>query len=667
MPSIVPPSADYHRVAVPRTRPLPKGLDALAQSAVGLAGRASRRHARLTASVDRVVGQAPELEALSDRHLRERLQDFRERVRRARLHPARRAAVIPDALAGIREAARRTVGLEPFPVQLLGALAMDRGMLAEMATGEGKTLTAALAATLAGWSGAPCHIVTVNDYLAQRDAEWFAPFYRFCGVSVGYVTSALDPAARRKAYASDVCYTTSKELLADFLRDRLHLARVPEPERRLLRALLAPRSVTADGLVMRGLHTALVDEADSVLIDEAVTPLIIARRRPNPLLRDACAAARAIAEDLQPGRDYTVDLRYREIELRPEGEAHVDALAQTLPAIWRGAARRKELIQQALTARELFLRGRNYVIQDEKAVIVDEFTGRIMPNRTWSEGLHQAIEAKERLDITEPDETLARLSFQRFFRLFSRLAGMTGTAREATGEFWRIYRLPVLAIPTHRPCIREVAPDRLFLDAESKWAAVATEVGRIHAAGRPVLVGTRSVAASEALAGRLEALGLEFNLLNAVRHAEEARIVAEAGLEGRITIATNMAGRGTDIKLGRGVAASGGLHVLATERHESGRIDRQLFGRCARQGDPGSAQAFVSLEDEILVRFLSAPVRAGLARALAASPASARRPVAAAVRSAQAAAQRLAYRQRRSVLATDTWLDESLSFAPDAA
>jgi preprotein translocase subunit SecA len=522
------PAADYQRVTLKPVSKLPRGLDAVSHA---LVGAWQNRAGTLPLLVHQasIIGKSEDrFRFLSDRRLREALADARLHFRRRR---SGMEALTLEALAAIREVSARQLGLHPFPVQMMGSLALHQGRLAEMATGEGKSLTAAIAAVLAGWTGAPCHIVTVNDYLAQRDAHWFAPLYRFCGVSVGCVTSEMDPPARQQAYAKEVTYTTSKELLADFLRDRIRIGRVAEPERRALRHVLQPRLAAAEGLVLRGLHAAIVDEADSVLIDEAVTPLIIARHEENPLLKTACTAARLIADQLTPVQDFTVNQRYRETELTAEGKRHVERIADTLPPAWRNAARRRELIEQSLVARAFFLNGRQYVVQDGQIVIVDEFTGRIMPNRSWSEGLHQAIEVKEGLPPSEPDVTLARLSFQRFFRQFRHLSGMTGTAREAASELWRIYALPVVTIPTNRPCLRKDLAGRYFADAESKWQAVAE---------------------------------------------------------------------------------TGGLHVIATEQHESGRIDRQLFGRCARQGDPGSTRAFVSAEDDLLQRFLPGKLRSGL-------------------------------------------------------
>ena len=653
------PSTEYHRLRIQRPPELPKGLDALTQTMDGSLRRQMGRYKRLCEQVEAVREAAQGLTDLSDRHLRERLEVHHHAFRRTRGEAKER---VTDSLALIQEAAYRTMGLRPYPVQILGALAMHEGCLAEMATGEGKTLTASLAAVLAGWSHLPCHVLTVNDYLAKRDANNFKPLYRFCGLTADCVTADLEAQQRQRAYGAHITYTTSKELLADFLRDRLQLQRVSEPERRLIRRMLRPRAQVRDGLVLRGLHAVIVDEADSILIDEAVTPLIIAQPRENPMLVAACEAARAVALKLERDVDYTIDFRYREVKLTEAGKDRMEVLADELPPIWRGPGRRQELVEQAISARELFLKGRQYVVQDDKVMIVDEFTGRIMPNRSWSEGLHQAIEAKEGLEITEPNETVARMSFQRFFRMAPKISGMTGTAWEARNPFWRIYGLQVVRVPTNKPCIREVLPERIFARAEEKWAAVAASVQEIHAQGRPVLVGTRSVEASEALALRLEAMGLHFNLLNAVRHEEEARIVAEAGLAAKITIATNMAGRGTDIMLSREVADAGGLHVIATERHESRRIDRQLFGRAARQGDPGSAQSFVCLEDELFKRFVPEKVRNSLGGV---SGGAGRKPFLTALNAAQRAAERHAFRGLRSVLATDTWLDESLSFAQD--
>ena len=647
---------DYHRTAhrVPDA-PL-KGLDVVANWWIGKYRRRGSHLEKLSEQAERIDALAPEFCELPDHQLQERLFEFRNHFRR---EPCPDEQILNEALAAVREAAHRKVGLRAFPVQLVGALALHRGWLAEMATGEGKTLTAGIAGVLAGWSKHPTHIITVNDYLADRDAHWVGPLYTFCGVRVGCVTGALGPEERAREYGRDVTYTTSKELLADFLRDRLRLGNLGQSTRRVIRRLLRSGDGGVSGLVLRGLHTAIVDEADSILIDEAVTPLIISTSRKNEMLREVGQVAVRMAEELQPGSDYVMDLRYREVEFTAAGRKKLAESCGALPGFWRSDRRRSEIVRTALVAREFFKKDSQYIVSGGKVVIVDEFTGRPMPQRTWREGLHQAIEAKEGIELSDPSETIARMSFQRFFRCFHRLSGMTGTAWEAAAEFWQIYNLPVIRIPTHRPCVRQHLPDRFFRKESEKWDAIVEEIGKVHGTGRPILVGTRSVAASEEVARRLMERGLECHVLNATRLAEEAMIVAVAGERGRITIATNMAGRGTDIRLGHGVRELGGLHVIGTERHESGRVDRQLFGRAGRQGDPGSAQAFVSADDHLVLRHLPPMVRRMTLSS--GDPRLAR----AAFSLAQRRAQKLAWKQRVAVMRADAWLDEALSFVQD--
>ena len=657
------PSKDYHRTDFLVPDKLLSGADAWAHGVVGAYQRRSGVLAELEQFAAGVDAQAGHWSRLTDHHLQEKLSEFREEFRRRRRGKPLRVA---EALAAVREAAERKVGLRPFHVQLMGALALHRGCLAEMATGEGKTLTAGLAAVLAGWTGLPCHIVTANDYLVQRDAEWLRPLYHFCGLKAGVVIGEMKPPQRRQGYDQDITYTTSKELVADFLRDRLQLGAWQNASRRLIHTLLNPTHLQRAELVMRGLHTAIVDEADSLLIDEAVTPLIISAPLKNELLREVCRQAEASVADLKPGFDYRIDLQHREIELTPPGKEKIIARSNQLAGLFRSLNRRVELVLQALVAREFFLRGKQYVLVDGKVVIVDEYTGRMMQQRTWRAGLQQAIEDKEGLEITDPTETLARLSFQRFFRLFRKISGMTGTARETSAELWQIYRLPVISIPTNRPCLRTQLPDKIFSTAEQKWRAVADDICELHASGRPILIGTRSISASERLAELLSERGVEFQLLNALRHLEEARIVAEAGHRGRITIATNMAGRGTDIRLGQGVAAAGGLHVVATERHDARRIDRQLFGRSARQGDPGSAQAYISMEDELLQRYCPPILRRSALAMVRANRPGCRQLAGLLISLAQQRAEHHTFRQRKALLRMDTWLEEALSFAgPD--
>jgi len=608
---------------------------------------------------ERIVSMEKRFLYLSHRKLRDTALQLRDRFRLGR-------DTIEDrnlAFAVVREVAAREIGLRPFPMQVAGALAIEAGCIAEMATGEGKTLVATMPAVLAGWRGRGCHVVTANEYLAGRDAEWMAPVYKFCGLQVGCIQQGMAPAERKQSYSAPITYCTNKEAAADFLRDRLTIGRLQGLPSALLARIVGDSGVQIDRLVQRGLECAIVDEADSVFIDEAVTPLIISGEGCNQDHVEAYERAAQLASELDSSSEYRIHKRYCEVNLTRAGKERLADLAEPIGGLWACARRREELVVQALVAHEFFIRDKQYVIDNDKVVIVDEFTGRLMPDRTWRDGLHQAIEAKEGLEVNLPKETYARISFQRFFRLYRKLAGMTGTAAEAQAEFWQIYHLPVIVIPTNRPCRRRVVPERVFTNAAAKWEAVIDEVRRVHKTGRPILLGTRSVRTSEYLSGLLVAEGLEHHVLNAVRHDQEAQIVAGAGQRARITVATNMAGRGTDIQLGTGVAELGGLHVIATERHESGRIDRQLYGRCARQGDPGSAQPFASLEDELIqqhARLISAAltryrgngdreISSPLSRIL--------------IKGAQRRVERVSLRQRRNVLRADNWLDEHLGFA----
>ena len=545
--------------------------------------------------------------------LDERLAELRRAVRLGDRDPARARTTRVQALACVALVAERVAGQAPYEVQMRAALAMHEGLLVQMAAGEGKTLAVALAGVLHGWRGLPCHVVTANDYLAQRDAQLMGPIYRRCGASVAAVVHGLEPQALRQAYACDVVYATSKQLLADHLFDQISLEGATDAVRRRVRGLAeGPVAVRS-----RGLHVAIVDEADSVLIDEANTPLIISAPQPNPLLVSAVLAARDVAEELQAGRDYRVDLKFRDIEFTEEGQTRVEALTQRLPPVWHAPERRDDLLRQALSARELYLRDRQYIVQDGKIEILDENTGRVMPGRSWSYGLHQAIEAREGVQITHPSRTMARMSFQEFFRHYHLLGGASGTLQGVRQELWWTYGLLTLAVPTRLPSRLQVPAPRHHVDAQAKWAALLAQVQALHRQGHPVLVGTRRLSDSETLQQRLAERGLPCAVLNAKQHAHEAAVVAAAGQPGSITVATNMAGRGTDIHLPAQVAGRGGLHVLMLEPHESVRVDWQLYGRAGRQGQPGQAQAFVALDDDLLKRHLPfwlAPLRALMAR-----------------------------------------------------
>ena len=462
---------------------------------------------------------------------------------------------------------------------------------------------------------------------------------------------------------ADITYCTNKEVAADFLRDRITLGRITNLSSALVSKVAGRDNDAPSRLIQRGLNCAIVDEADSVLIDESVTPLIISGNAPNPEQIDSFAKASEIVMHLEPGVDYKINRRYRDIELTDHGKNHLSKLTETLGGIWKGYRRSLEIVNQALIAKEFYIKNQQYVIDNGKIVIVDEFTGRLMPDRTWRDGLHQAVEAKEEVEINPPKDTFARISFQRFFRMYKRLSGMTGTAAEAEAEFWQIYHLPVIKIPTNRPCIRIKHPEIILPTESAKWKRIVEEIHQMHSTGRPVLVGTRSVLSSELLSELLKKKKLEHQVLNAVYHRQEAQIIAQAGQIGKITVATNMAGRGTDIKLGRGVVELGGLHVISAEPNESGRIDRQLYGRCARQGDPGSARGIYSLDDEIVCRYAKNTIAFLKKRYAYAKEDISAAFIRSVFRLAQNRAEKLAMRRRKIVLSTDNWLDEQLGFA----
>jgi len=561
---------------------------------------------------------------LADRHVRDLQQsadaDLVRRVQAMRgllRQHGFTQQLVAESFALIRESATRTIGQRHFPSQLMAGLALLQGKLVEMATGEGKTIAATLPACTVALAGYPVHVITVNDYLASRDAEQMAPLYRFLGLSVGTVVQGMPKAERREAYAQSVTYCTNKELAFDYLRDRVALE---GRDSRLHRALERLHTLDArdDRLVLRGLYYGIVDEADSVFIDEARTPLILSAIGRASDEAVYCERALDFARGLSAGKDYVLDGFQRRVTLNEEGKAKLDAFDSGLEGLWTSMLAREEMVNQALTALLLYRRDQHYVLSDGKVQIVDESTGRVMPDRSWERGLHQMIEAKEGCALTERRETLARLTYQRLFRRYVRLAGMTGTATEVVGEIRSVYRLDVARIPLHKPLRRTQYPPTVCASLEEKWQRVAEVAARMALGeGRPVLIGTRSVKASEEISAVLTARGIVHALLNAKQDSSEAEVIAQAGQPGRVTVATNMAGRGTDIRLGPGVAEMGGLHVILTEYHESRRIDRQLLGRCARQGDPGSCEAIVSLEDEIFT--LCAPAATRLVVRLAQS------------------------------------------------
>ncbi len=557
-----------------------------------------RRGPNLDRFVREVNQRADGLEKLADGELSMRIQVLRRRLYSEGLNDE----LVAESFGLIREVASRKLGMRHFDVQLFGGRVMLEGMVAEMETGEGKTMTATLPAVTAALAGIPVHVVTVNDFLVTRDAEWMGPIYRAFGLTVGTITEGMDLEARREVYGRDVTYCTNKQLAFDYLKDRLLLGQENRSLHLQIEGLYRSRPRTSR-LLLRGLCFAIVDEADSVLIDEARTPLIISNRGDSSDEESCYREAIEVARKLSSPGDFTLRPRERNVEITDLGKARIARMSKAYGGVWSGAKRREELVRQALAAVHLYHADKHYLVKEGKVQIIDEYTGRVMPDRSWERGLHQMIETKEGQALTGRQETLARISYQRFFRRYLRLAGMTGTAREVTGELWAVYRLNVVSIPTNRPLQRKQYPDSVYATAEARWRAVLNRIREMHEIGRPVLVGTRSVAASEHLSRLLSSHRLPHQVLNARQDQEEAQIISQAGQKGRITVATNMAGRGTDIRLAPGVAELGGLHVLATERHEASRIDRQLFGRGGRQGDPGSFEIMTSLEDELVVDY----------------------------------------------------------------
>ena len=606
--------------------------------------------------VSRVDAYAAEFKPMDDDGLRARAREVRFALR-SRREP--RAEDVALCFALIREASERVLGRRHYGVQLIGGYALLRGMVAEMGTGEGKTLTVTLAAIAGAFAGLPVHVVTVNDYLARRDVEILGPLYAFFGLSVGSVVQGMKPEQRRAAYACDVTYCTNKELAFDYLRDILALGK-RRSHLRFKVGTITGADDAATGVVLRGLHFAIVDEADSVLVDEARTPLILSQKAPADEQAQLFGQARELARDLRRDADYLFQERDRSIILMPAAADRLRDLGNQLGGPWKNRVYREELIVQALTAEHLMRRDEHYIVRDGKVEIVDEYTGRVMPDRFWSDGLHQMIELKEGCALSGTRITLARMTYQRFFRRYGRLAGLTGTAREIGHEFWCVYRLVIAQVPPNRPSRRRMHPGIVVPDLDAKWRLIADKAAELSAKGVPVLIGTRSVATSNEASACLTAAGLPHVVLNAAQDAAEAEVVAAAGEPGRITVATNMAGRGTDIQLSDSARDNGGLHVIMSETHDSARIDRQLAGRAARQGDPGSFIPILSLRDPLLDNTLSLPekllVQAGYRI-------GGERVGRWAMRRAQRKAERLHARMRESLLRSDEILDHALAFS----
>ncbi len=601
---------------------------------------------RARAMVARVNDLGPSLEQLSQARLRERFASLRYRA--AAGEPLGR--LLPECYATVREAARRALSMRHYDVQVLGGVLVYLGAVAEMETGEGKTLTATLPLCLYALSGRGAHLATANDYLAGRDAQWMRPLYHLLGLDVQAVLAETPPPRRRAAYDADITYGTIKEFGFDFLRDRLaaraHHGAMFVPQE------AEPTSQRLPGQVQRGHHFLLVDEADSLLIDEARTPLVISQMDPETVQRREAAFrwAAEVAGRFAEEEHYDYDPKKRQVTLTLAGRALVRQLPKPSELDQIGYLELYEMIERAIyVARELH-RDQHYVVRGEEVVIIDEFTGRPGEGRRWSRGVHEAVEAKEGLPIHLGGEHAAQVTVQEYASLYEHLAGMTGTAWASAREFQSVYGLQVVPVPTHRPCRRVRLPDRVLGTAQARWEAVVDEVAQMHEQGRPVLVGTRSIDKSEQLSALLTRRGIEHQVLNARHLAREAEIVAGAGQPGRVTVATNMAGRGTDIALGPGVAELGGLHVIVSELHESARIDRQLAGRCARQGDPGTFRCFMALDDEVLLRGLGPRAYRRLVALGRSKPEGPWDHLAPVFYKAQRRVQRQHYRQRRVLL-----------------
>ncbi len=527
--------------------------------------------------VERINSLEADIQKMPDQDFPSRIAEHRQEVEQGRSLED----VLPHVFALVREAARRTVDMRPFDVQLLGGVVLHEGRIAEMKTGEGKTLVATMPMVLNALSGKGGHLITVNDYLARRDAEWMGKIYSFLGLEVGTIEHGMTDEQRKKAYASDIVYGTNNEFGFDYLRDHMKFY--------------------SHQLVQRDLHYAIVDEVDSVLIDEARTPLIISG--PADGSTALYKQVDTIIPRLKKERDYTVDEKAKSVTLTDDGVIRCEEILKIDNLFDPKNITYQHHVLQALKAHELFKRDVDYIVRDQQVIIVDEFTGRIMPGRRYSDGLHQALEAKERVKVEAENQTLASITFQNFFRMYDKLAGMTGTADTEAVEFKEIYNLDVNVIPTHKPMIRKDFSDVIYRTQKEKYAAIVDEIRGLYTKGQPVLVGTTSIDKSEYISENLNKLRIPHDVLNAKHHEKEAEIIAQAGEKGRVTIATNMAGRGTDIVLGEGVRELDGLHILGTERHESRRIDNQLRGRSGRQGDPGSSRFYLALDDDLLRLF----------------------------------------------------------------
>jgi preprotein translocase subunit SecA len=613
-----------------------------------------RKDARLT---DQIIALSEQYQPLDQQQLEQKLGEVRSLLRGQGLSESS----IINAFALVREYSGRVLGMRHHSTQILASLCLLRGEVAEMATGEGKTLAATLACATAALAGVPVHVVTVNDYLATRDAEEMQPLYEALGLSLGSVHHELTPAERRVAYHCDITYCSNKELVFDYLKDRINLEGMAS-ETALHRALYIDPDIDQQ-LLLRGLHFAIVDEADSIFVDEARTPLIISgEEKFGANEEQLITTAMELARSLDSGEDFIIK-EDGGLQMNPQGKKRLRRMGDDLGGLWRSREYRESLVTQALVAYHRYSLDRDYIINDEGEVqIVDPYTGRVTPGRSWGQGLHQMIEMKEQVELTRPRETQAEISYQNFFRKYHSLAGMTGTALEVRREFRGVYRVNCNAIALLKKSLRQRSLVKVSDTLAQKRAVVSDWVGQLNAKGQPVLVGTATVDASEAVAENLRAAGLECKVLNARQDSEEAEIIAQAGQVGAITIATGMAGRGTDIKLSDEARELGGLHVVITELQDASRIDRQFFGRSARQGDPGSYSYILSLEDSLLERLLQPKIRALLV-SLFGVRLWRNRAGYLLLRLCQQALERLHYQQRIRLLESDVKRQRLLSFS----
>jgi len=585
-----------------------KNADSFSHNIKGFFRRKLFNYKKLKEQAEKIHSLSLTFQNISDEELSEKLKDIRDVFLLKRDNEEK----INLAFALISEASFRQLNKRPYTVQLMGALAMYNGYIIEMSTGEGKTITACIATVALAWRGESCHVITSNDYLASRDAQILMPLYNACHVEVGYITNEMKKEERVINYQKDVVYATSNDILADYLKDKMKVDYEFDSSKELL-SLLQGKNTER---VLRPLHTVIIDEADSVLADEAITPLIISIQTEDEDLLNASIEAKNILNSFKKDIHYKINKVYHTVEINSIGIEFLNKFKKRFPLSWQVEYKLKYIMKQAILAKEFYHLDKQYVIIDDKIVIVDEKTGRLMNSRSWSGGLHQAVEAKEEVPLTKPTKTNIKMSFQRFFRLYKRICGMSGTLQNIEKELWQIYYLTIVKIPLRVPKQIQIYKDEITFTKEQKWELVAKEIEHIHSQKRPILIGVRTISEANFLEKKINKLGFKSTVLHALNHEEEAQIIEKAGEVGSITIATNMAGRGTDIILLNESNQLGGLHVVVTERNESRRVDLQLFGRAGRQGQNGSVKTFLSAEDELFQKYIPSLLKPYVGRLL---------------------------------------------------